>query len=276
MENKNITSTINTLIPAERRRTIIDILQSKGSIRVSELSNILNVSEITIRRDLEQLEKKGYLERTFGGAILYRRLELEPLFSEKDHINIEAKRAIALTAASLVDDNETILINSGSTTLRIFRNFIGKNNLTVLTNNIGAVLEAQGLGLNLILTGGQFREQSNSLIGPIAIQNIQKVFADKCFIGVDGISIRQGLTTPILEEAEIARAMIGQTRKQVIVVADSSKLGVVSNYLSANIRDINTLITSPGIDGDFHSELMKLKIDVIIVPKKKLNQEETY
>jgi DeoR family fructose operon transcriptional repressor len=266
LENKNIDSTINTLIPAERRRTIIDILQSKGSIRVSELSIILNVSEITIRRDLELLEKKGYLERTFGGAILYRRLEFEPLFSEKDHINIESKRAIALAAASLVDDNETILINSGSTTLRIFQNFIGKKNLTVLTNNIGSVLEAQGLGLNLILTGGQFREQSNSLIGPIAIQNIQKVFADKCFIGVDGISIRQGLTTPILEEAEIARAMIGQTRKQVIVVADSSKLGVVSNYLSANIRDINTLVTSSGIDSDFHSELVKLKIDVIIVP----------
>lgn len=271
MENQRITSQANSLIPAERRRTILDILQSEGSVRVSELSHLLNVSEITIRRDLELLEKKGYLEKTFGGAILYRRLELEPLFSEKDHINIDAKRAIAAAAANLVDGNETILINSGSTTLRIFRNLINKDNLTVITNNIGATLESQGLGLNLIITGGQYREQSNSLTGPIAIQNIQKVFADKCFIGVDGISIKQGLTTPILEEAEIARAMIGQTRKQVIVVADSSKLGVVSNYLSANIQDINTLVTSTGIDSDFRSELIKLNINVIIVPEKKSN-----
>jgi DeoR/GlpR family transcriptional regulator of sugar metabolism len=254
------------LIPAERRIRIQKIIRAQGGVRVSHLSDLLGVSKITIRRDLEQLEEEGILERTHGGAIIIHRMPYEPPFIEKDNINREAKRCIGMAAAQLVEDGDTILVNSGSTTLRIFPNLTGIENLRVITNNMGAFLEIRDADLELILTGGIFREQSNSLIGPLAIQNIRKVFATKCFIGVDGISRKHGLTTPILQEAEVAQTMIERTRGQVIVVADPSKLGVVSNFVTAPIDQVDTLVTSKGANEEYLTELEEEGVDVIIAP----------
>jgi len=252
------------LIPAERKLHIQKILRTQGVVRVSSLSDLLGVSQITIRRDLEQLEEEGFLERTHGGAILSHRLRLEPLFTEKDNINQEAKRQIGMAAARLVEDGDTLLINSGSTTLRIFPNLVGIKNLRVITNNMGVFLETRGMDLELILTGGIFREQSNSLVGSFAVHNIEKVVATRCFIGVDGISLKHGLTTPILQEAEAARAMIDCTKGPVIVVADSSKLGVVSNFSTATIDQVNILVTSKGIDDTYLAGLEEKGIEVIV------------
>jgi DeoR family fructose operon transcriptional repressor len=254
------------LIPAERKLRIQKIIRSQGVVRVSRLSTLLGVSQITIRRDLEQLEEEGVLERTHGGAIMSQRLQLEHSFTEKDNINREAKRCIGMAAAQLVEDGDTLLINSGSTTLQIFPNLVGIKNLRVITSNLGAFLETREIDLELILTGGIFREQSNSLIGSFALHNIQKVFGNKCFIGVDGISRKHGLTTPILEEAEVARTMIERTKEQVIVVADPSKLGVVSNFVTASIDQVNTLVTYQGKDDEYLAGLEEEGIEIIIAP----------
>jgi len=254
------------LIPAERKLRIQKIIRSRGVVRVSNLVDVLGVSQITIRRDLEKLEEEGFLERTHGGAILSHRLQLEPSFTEKNSINQEAKRLIGMAAAQLVEDGDTLLINSGSTTLRIFPNLVGIKNLRVVTNNMGAFLETRGIDLELILTGGIFRGQSNSLVGSFAVRNIQKVIATKCFIGVDGISRKHGLTTPVLQEAEVARTMIDCTKGAVIVVADPSKLGVVSNFSTATIDQVNTLVTSKGVDDEYLAELEEEGIKVIIAP----------
>ena len=252
------------LIPAERKLRIQQIIQAQGIVRVSNLSNILGVSTITIRRDLEQLENEGVLERTHGGAITNQRLKLEYPFTEKDSINRESKLCIGRAAAMLVDNGDTLLINSGSTTLRIFPNLDGIKNLRVITSNMSAFLEAHDADFELILTGGLFREQSNSMVGTFAINNLQKILATKCFIGVDGISRKHGLTTPISDEADVARTMIERTKGQVIVVADPSKLGVVSNFVTASINQVNTLVTCEGANMEYLSELEEEGIEVII------------
>jgi DeoR family fructose operon transcriptional repressor len=251
------------LIPAERRNRILEILRTQGSVRVSALGELLGVTEVTIRRDLERLEHKGLLERTHGGATYGHRMRLEPHYTEKYLLHQEEKRAIGAAAATLVEDGDTLLINSGSTTLPIFRHLAGKD-IRIITSNMGGGLEAAGLGLDIILTGGTYREQSNSLVGPMAILVLQQVYGSKCFIGVDGISHKYGLTTPILEEAEVARAMIERTRGEVIVVADHTKFGIVSNYLTAPLDKVDRIITDAGFNEDYRSELEILGIEITV------------
>jgi len=266
-----VTTQSQGLIPAERRRRIREIIQSQGSVRVSALSQLLGVSELTIRRDLEQLEKTGLLERTHGGAVLSHRMRHEPLYTEKDRIHRKEKQAIGLAAAALVEDGDTLLINSGSTTLQIFRHLGGYKHLRVITSNMGAFREVQGLGLELILTGGTYREQSNSLVGPLATLCLQQVYGSRCFIGVDGVSARYGLTTPIAQEAEIARMMIERTHGPVIVVADHSKMGVVANFVTAPIHKIDILITDSGFDEAYREDLEAKGVQIIIADQSSVS-----
>lgn len=251
------------LIPAERRNRILEILRAEGSVRVSSLGEFLGVAEITIRRDLERLERQGMLERTHGGAIHSHRMRLEPRYTEKHLRHQEEKRAIGAAAAAAAEDGDTLLINSGSTTFQIFRHLAGKD-VRVVTSNMGVGLEAAGLGLDIVLTGGIFREQSNSLVGPMATFSLGQVYGSKCFIGVDGVSPKYGLTTPILEEAEVARTMIERTRGEVIIVADHSKFGVVSNYLTASLDRVDRIITDAGFNEDYRDDLEAIGIEITI------------
>lgn len=252
------------LIPAERRNRIRSIVNDQGIVRVSLLSELLKVSEITIRRDLEHLEQEGVLERTHGGAIQSQRMQWEPLYTEKYHIHSKEKRQIGKAAASLVQDGDALLVNSGSTTFHIFRHLAGRKNLRVITTNMGAALETQGLDLELLLVGGTYREQSNSLVGPLAMLSLQQVYGSKCFIGVDGISRKYGLTTPTLQLAEIARAMIERTKGRVIMVADHSKLGVVADFVMAPIEKVDVLVVDGDFDESYRGELEELGIQILV------------
>lgn len=252
------------LIPVERHNLIIEIIRSQGVVRVSDLSESLGFSEITIRRDLEQLEKDGILERTHGGAIYSHHMRLEPLYNEKDRIHRDEKRQIGIAAAALVEDDDTLLISSGSTTLQIFRHLAGRKNLRVITNNMSAFRETQGLDLELIMIGGTYREQSNSLVGPLTMLGLQQVYSSKCFIGVDGISRKYGLTTPILQLAEVVNTMIERTRGQVIVVADHSKLGVVTNFMIAPIEKVDVLVVDSDFNESYREEVEELGIEIIV------------
>jgi len=251
------------LIPEERRNRILELLRKQGSVRVSELGELLDVSEITIRRDLDLLEQEGLLERTHGGAILSRRMRVEPLYAQKYQAHLKEKRKIGAVAATLVDPGETVFINSGSTTLQIFRHLGGKG-IRVITSNLGAPAECQGLDVELILIGGVYRERSHSLVGSLATLSLRQVYASKCFIGVDGISCKYGLTTPTLEEAEVARTMIERTHGQVIVVADHSKLGMVADCVIAPIEKVDILVVDAGIDEDYRRELESAGVQIIV------------
>ena len=137
----------------------------------------------------------------------------------------------------------------------------------MITSNIGAFREIQGLKLELILTGGEYRDESNSLVGPLTALSLQQAYGSKCFIGVDGVSIKYGLTTPTLREAEVARTMIERTRGQVIVVADYHKLGVVANFQTASMEEIDTLVVDSGFDESYREELEDLGIEIVVAPE---------
>lgn len=250
-------------IPADRQKRIQRLLQERGVVKVTDLSSLLGVSEITIRRDLDVLERNGDLERTHGGAVYNQRMRIEPRYAQKDAIHREEKEAIGRAAAKLVEVGDTLLINSGSTTKQVIRS-LKMSNVRIITSNLGAVIEAQESEMELILIGGLLRSQSNSLVGSLATLSLQQVYGSKAFIGVDGLSVKYGLTTPILEEAEIAREMIRRTPGPVIVVADHSKLSVVSNFMSAPIDQVDILVTDQGLSNELREELEKIGIKVII------------
>lgn len=250
-------------IPADRQKRIQRLLQERGVVKVTDLSSLLGVSEITIRRDLDVLERNGDLERTHGGAVYNQRMRIEPRYAQKDAIHREEKEAIGRAAAKLVEAGDTLLINSGSTTKQVIRS-LKMSNVRIITSNLGAVIEAQESEMELILIGGLLRSQSNSLVGSLATLSLQQVYGSKAFIGVDGLSVKYGLTTPILEEAEIAREMIRRTPGPVIVVADHSKLSVVSNFMSAPIDQVDILVTDQGLSNELREELEKIGIKVII------------
>jgi len=234
-------------IPADRQKLITEQIQKQGIVRVNELSEQLNVSVLTIRRDLDQLEKQGLLERTHGGAVLRQSMSVEPLFSQKELVNKSEKESIALTAAALIEDGDMVIINSGSTTQAVIEALKNKK-ITIITNNIGAAQIADEAAFELIFIGGNYRPQSHSVTGDIGLNALDMIYANKAVIGVDGFSLTYGLTTPVMQEAEMTRKMIEKTVGSVIVVADSSKVGVISNFKTADLDKIDSLITDHGAD----------------------------
>lgn len=239
-----------SLIPAQRHDQIRAVLERQRVASIAQLSDLLGVSEATVRRDLEALEAEGTLERTHGGAILTRRLPIEPIYALSADEYPDEKRAIGRSAAALVADGETLLVNSGTTTTEVLRQLDARrdlNRVTVLTTNVRGALEVRNPDLELILLGGQFRPESNAVSGDLARRALTQVNADRCFLGVDGFSLRGGLTTPVSAEAEIARLMLERTRGTAAVVADSSKWGVVSNYEIAPIEQVQALISDRGL-----------------------------
>jgi len=238
------------------------LLRERGAVRVSTLAETLGVSEVTVRRDLEELERRGHLERTHGGAILSQRMGPEPAYLEAVARNPEEKRRIGEAAARLAQPGETVFLNGGSTTLLVFRHL---HDVRVVTNHVGATLGAADRDVELLLVGGDYRAPSNSCAGVLAIEMLRRVFAGRAFIGVEGVSVRAGLTTPAAAEAEVARTMIEQTQGPVIAVADSSKAGVVADFQILPIDRISTLVTDDELDPGFRRELTDLGVEVVLV-----------
>ncbi len=252
------------LIPAQRRQRIRDYLAVHRIAPNTLLSELLQVSEATIRRDLGWLERQGVVERTHGGATLNQRLPTEPDYAHSAQSHPAEKRSIGAAAAALVEDGDILFVNSGTTTTQLIRHIREVNNVTVVTNNVSAAVEARSAGFELILLGGTFRARANSTAGRFAVEMLRQIYASKAFIGVDGISLKHGCTTPIDAEAEIARLMIERTRGPVVVVADHSKWGVASNFEIAPLDRVHTLVTDEGFDLEARAELAAHSIEVIL------------
>jgi DeoR family fructose operon transcriptional repressor len=223
---------------------------------------MLGVSEVTIRRDLEELEAKGLLERTHGGAIEARRLQTEFPYREAAEHNRDEKRMIGQAAARLAQAGETVFLNGGTTTLEVFRHL--DIPVKVVTNHVGIAAESSESPTELHLVGGEFRSNSSSCVGPFATDALRRVFALRAYVGVEGLSIRSGLTTPAAPEAEVAKVMIEQTQGPVIVVADHSKIGLVADFAIASLDDIDVLVTDAGIDEEYREDLSALGIEVLV------------
>lgn len=249
-------------LPAERHRRIQEFLLEHRAVRVSTLAELLGVSEVTIRRDLEDLERRGLLERTHGGAILAQRMAREPLYVEAASSHPVEKQRIGAAAARLATEGDTVFLNGGTTTLEVIRH-LGPH-VRVVTNHVGAALQAGDRDMDLILVGGEYRYASSSCVGGLAVRTLRGIFATRSFIGVEGLSLRSGLTTPALPEAEIARVMIEQTHGKVVVVADSSKVGTVADFSIAPIGAATILVTDSGLDDEYRAELTDLGVQVVL------------
>jgi len=251
-------STIN------RRVKILDILNSEGQVAVSALSKIFNVSEVTIRNDLSHLEKKGLLIKSRGGGLKTQRVGIDQHLNQKAKINSKEKEAIGKRAAEIINNNDTIIIDSGTTTVEIVKNIGRINNLTVITNALNIASQLIRDEIKVILLGGVLRSSSLSLTGPIAENSIKSFYCDKCFLGVDGIDSQSGIYTPNLEEAHLNRLMI-EASKEVIIVTDSSKFKRKSFAHIAPISKVNIIITDSKIPEDELKNLHGMGIKVILV-----------
>lgn len=250
-------------LPAERHRRIEEILRERRVVRVSTLSEQIGVSEVTIRRDLEALERRGILERTHGGAVLTQRMRAEPAYVEAISSNPEAKRRIAQAAADLVDAGDTLYLNGGTTTLQVFRHLRAPG-LKVITNHVGIALESAEHDFDLLLVGGHYRAPSNSVVGPFATEALRRTHATRAYVGVEGVSVTSGLTSPVAAEAEIARVMIEQARGRVVIVADHSKIGTVADFVIAPLEAADTLVVDDAVDEEYRDRLVEAGVDVII------------
>lgn len=252
------------LIPAQRRERIQAYLAAKKIAATIDLCNLLNVSEATVRRDLEWLEDRGLIERTHGGAIFNERINLEQEYKQRALRQIEEKRKIGALAASLVEDGDILFVNSGTTTTQLIRQIRPDLDITIITNNLIAVLEIGEVDYEVLVVGGSFQPKSNSVAGRFAVQNLSQVYANKAFIGVDGISIKHGCTVPSNAEAEVVHLMLERTQGPIYILADHSKWGVVSNFEIAPVHKVNVLITDSGLDSSALAALEARSVEVLV------------
>jgi DeoR family fructose operon transcriptional repressor len=252
------------LIPAQRRERIQEYLATHKIVRMDDLYTMLDTSEATVRRDLEWLEREGIVERTHGGAILSQRLTLEPEYLQRAQTYPEEKHLIGELAASLIEDNDVVFINSGTTTTQVLRHIRGDAGITVFSNNVYAALEMGEVGYKHHLIGGEFQPHSNSVAGRFASDNLRQVYADKAILGVDGISLLHGCTVPSNAEAEVVRQMIERTQGMIFIVADHSKWGVVSNFQIATIDEIDKLITDEEVDPSAIETLTARSVECLV------------
>ena len=257
----------NRLIPAQRQKQILDYLDTHQFLKLSEVSEELGVSESTIRRDLDKLEIEGIVERTHGGALLSKKMRKEPSYSFSEKTYPDEKMWIGLSASKLVESGDTIFLGSGSTTAQIAIHLNRRDDLEeimIITNNISAALAIDHLQIKVLLLGGNLRIKANAVGGNFAENNITSVYADKAFIGADGLSFKYGCTSPVEEEAEISKLILEHTYGQSILVADHSKWGVVCNYPYAQLGDFNSFFTDNAMDEDALVEIRNQITSVVI------------
>jgi DeoR family transcriptional regulator of aga operon len=248
----------------ERQREILEILNRDGRVLVVDLAQQFQTSQVTIRKDLEILHSQGRIHRTHGGALPIREGALEdPTLREKEKLHRKEKLQIATAAARMVSEGQVVLLDSGTTTTGISRELRDFKNLTIITNAVNIAAELSGASAEVILTGGNLRKNSFSMVGPLAEETLHKLNADILFLGVDGFDVHYGITTPNLLEAKVNRAMM-EISKYVVAVCDSSKFGKRSLSLIGPPTVIQHVITDRGISKADLSALKKAGIEVTV------------
>jgi len=254
----------NTVV---RRKTILQQLEEKNQIFVHDLSKEFGVSEVTIRNDLNQLEKKNMLIKVRGGAIkIEAPVTIDQNVSEKSKLNYQEKVLIGKKAVELIKESQTILIDSGTTTMQVAKNLGHFKDVTVLTHALNIANHLSTLPeVNVIILGGYLRKKSFSLIGPIAENSLRNFFVDKLFIGVDGFDLKTGgIYTTQIEEAHLNRIMINNAQ-EIIVVTDSSKFNRRSYAFICEMDKIDIVITDKKILKENKQNLIQAGIEVIVV-----------
>jgi DeoR/GlpR family transcriptional regulator of sugar metabolism len=235
------------MLANQRRDKILELIREDGQAKVMDLARIFKVTEVTIRQDLERLENDGFIIREHGGAYLKDIDHNVRNLSLQNQENLSEKMIIATKAIEFIHDGDTIILDSGSTTTEIAKLIHGYKNLTVITNaiNISLILGAQA-GINLIVTGGEFKAPTLSLTGQKAADFFQNLHVDKLFLATAGIALKSGLTYPGISDICVKRAMI-EAANEIYLVADSTKIGKNSFASLGALSLIDYLITDANI-----------------------------
>jgi DeoR/GlpR family transcriptional regulator of sugar metabolism len=252
------------MLPHQRREKILEMIKEDGHAKVLQLSKIFKVTEVTIRQDLEKLEKDGVIEREHGGAHLKNVGILVKTISLQNQENLIEKASIAQKSVEYINDGDTIILDSGSTTTEIAKLIVGFKNLTVITNslNIALILGANP-EINLVVTGGEFKAPTLSLTGQKAADFFDNLHVDKLFLATAGITLKSGLTYPSISDICVKRAMI-ESANAVYLVADSSKIGKSSFASLGALSLIDYLITDSKINEEDKLMLNKHEIKLVI------------
>ncbi len=250
------------LLTTEREQRILALLKESEALSVLSLSECLSVSEATVRRDLQCLQERGLLARFHGGATLKAPGQLELLFADKESKFSDEKQRIAVAALELVQPNDSIYLDGGSTVLRLARLLENRSGLTIVTNSLMAASLLMESGHRLILAGGEFRAISRTMVGPLSTQILQSIAVDKAFMGTMGLTLADGLSTSDANEAFTKKQAMSRAR-QTILLADHSKFAVASFVNSGRLDDIQTVI-SDDIPEDFQQRFKELGIKYIL------------
>ncbi len=247
----------------QRRDEIISIIHTKGKVRVSELSERYGISEVSIRKDLEFLEMQGHLSRVHGGAVGLNKLYVNMDLTERFKTNSSAKKQLARLAASLIEDNDTIMMNAGTTLSYVLHAIQGRKNITIVTNSIQNAMEASLYSsFDVILLGGEFDSKYQFTYGEDALRQLENYHATKCILSVDGISTNAGLTLYYSNEASLARKMI-ESSGTLIVAADGTKLGKSAFAKITDITEADILVTNACENRDEIEKIRELGVKIV-------------
>ncbi|MFJ3903059.1 DeoR/GlpR family DNA-binding transcription regulator [Streptomyces sp. NPDC090025] len=254
------------LLAEQRRALILDEVRRRGGVRVNELTRRLNVSDMTVRRDLDALARQGMVAKVHGGAVPVTDASThEPGFEAKSALELGAKEEIARAAARMVRPGTAIALSGGTTTFALARQLLDVPDLTVVTNSVRVADvfhearyavpggESRPGAATVVLTGG-VRTPSDALVGPVADQAIRSLHFDALFLGVHGISVAAGLSTPNLAEAETNRRLVRSARR-VVVVADHTKWGTMGLSSFARLDEVDVLVTDAGVSPEVREEM---------------------
>lgn len=250
--------------PEIRRSHIVQAIGTDGSVSVANLADQLAVSEMTIRRDLDELEKDGLVRRVYGGAVSARSRSYEPPFRVRSTESSAAKRRIGKRAAQLVADGDTVALDVGTTTIEVGQNLVDRKNLTVITTSLRiANFFFSQSNTRLILSGGIVRQEEGSLTGELPKEAFKRLYVDRLFLGVASIHSDVGLTEYNWDDAVVKQAMI-ESAKEVIVVADSTKFETVAFAHVAPFSSIHKLVTDSFPPDPLATRLAEHNVSVIV------------
>lgn len=232
------------MLAIERKNEILRKLRAEQRVLVSELALYYNVTEETIRRDLDKLEKDGYATKTYGGAILGNSTKTDLSYTIRNKTNVEAKTVIASLAAKLVEDGDHIMLDDSSTSLYVAKKLKEKKGLTVITNSVELVAELANVdGWTLLLTGGRLKPESLALVGSQTQQMLRQYHVDKVLMSCKGIDMEAGLTDSSEFHSDTKRSMIGAARQRILIL-DSSKFDKISFVTISHFDAIDTVVTN--------------------------------
>lgn len=263
MENENLQD-----IPAARKVFILSYIQTHGSASIKELAILQNVSEATIRRDLDEMSQEGKIERTRGGAILptEQSTSFEHAYNEKAKLMIDEKKAIGKFAASYVENGDTIFLDSGTTSLQVALNLADKKNITVITYDLfvatSIILDESS---TLIVTGGIRRNDFGVLTGPMVQEFLRDIRVNKVFLTADSVDIDFGVSNAGFHEIDAKKQSI-RSGRYIYLIVDHSKFGKVAMTRVCPLRDVDEVIVDDGLSLDLQEALGRANVPFVLVP----------